>query len=317
MPNKFLSKLPRSLVKLILPFFSKLFIKLRINRRIINFLAEKSYYANNHYDFSKKISQLIQEEKLTALDIGAQGGFNSDNFFPKKYESFFDAIMIEPNTQEFEKIQKKYKYVINKGLWGSKIKKKFFILGNRVGSSSFFEPDKSTLPIHRINEKDYSNYDVTNTLEIDCNTLSSELKNIGVNKLDYLKIDTQGSEFEILKGIENYRPLLIRTEVHINSMYKNAPEWSDVINILKDLNYMAIDFKPIGSHATRIPAEADMIFIPNFKNQNGENIIKERKNKFLSLLLIFGQIDLLKVIISNINLSNADFINEIDDKYFF
>ena len=180
-----------------------------------------------------------------------------------------------------------------------------------------FEPDKSTLPIHRINEKDYSNYDVTNTLEIDCNTLSSELKNIGVNKLDYLKIDTQGSEFEILKGIENYRPLLIRTEVHINSMYKNAPEWSDVINILKDLNYMAIDFKPIGSHATRIPAEADMIFIPNFKNQNGENIIKERKNKFLSLLLIFGQIDLLKVIISNINLSNTDFINEIDDKYFF
>ncbi len=317
MQNKFLSKLPRSLVKLILPFFSKLFIKLRVNRRIINFLAEKSYYANNHYDFSKKISQLIPEEKLTALDIGAQGGFNSDNFFHKKYESFFDPIMVEPNTEEFEKIQKKYKYVINKGLWGSKIKKKFFILGNRVGSSSFFEPDKSTLPIHRINEKDYSNYDVTNTLEIDCNTLSSELKNIGVNKLDYLKIDTQGSEFEILKGIENYRPLLIRTEVHINSMYKNAPEWSDVINILKDLNYMAIDFKPIGSHATRIPAEADMIFIPNFKNQNGENIIKERKNKFLSLLLIFGQIDLLKVIIRNINLSNTDFINEIDDKYFF
>ena len=42
---------------------------------------------------------------------------------------------------------------------------------------------------------------------VECDTLSSSLKSLKINNLDYLKIDTQGSELEILKGLGDYRPL--------------------------------------------------------------------------------------------------------------
>ena len=51
-------KLSRSLLKLILPIIFKILIKLRLNRRVINFLGDKSYYSNNYYDFSKQFNSL-------------------------------------------------------------------------------------------------------------------------------------------------------------------------------------------------------------------------------------------------------------------
>ena len=74
-------KLSRSLLKIILPTIFKILIKLKLNRRVINFLNDKSYNSNNSYDFSKILKNILNEEKIVALDIGAQGGFNSDNFF--------------------------------------------------------------------------------------------------------------------------------------------------------------------------------------------------------------------------------------------
>ena len=44
--------------------------------------------------------------------------------------------------------------------------------------------------------------------------MSNQLYELTVKSLDYLKIDTQGAELEILKGMGNYRPLLIKIEAH-------------------------------------------------------------------------------------------------------
>ena len=65
-----------------------------------------------------------------------------------------------------------------------------------------------------LKEKDVKNYKVTRTVEIECDTLSSQLSRLNINLLDYLKIDTQGAELEILRGIGSFRPLLIKIEVH-------------------------------------------------------------------------------------------------------
>ena len=51
--------------------------------------------------------------------MGAQGGFNSDNFFSDRYNKFFEEILIEPINTEAEKL-KNEKYIINKGLWSKK-----------------------------------------------------------------------------------------------------------------------------------------------------------------------------------------------------
>jgi len=136
-----------------------------------------------------------------------------------------------------------------------------------------------------------------------------------IKNLDYLKIDTQGSELEILKGIGNYRPLLIRLEAHIFSMYKDVPSWDKLLNYLYEMNYVLIDWKGIGSHSTRIAAEMDMIFIPNFNNSRGKNLLLSSKSKFKSLMLIFGQLNLLKIIMKKLNIENQE-IEKFEDLYF-
>ena len=310
MPNK----ISRSLVKLILPVIYKILVKFKLNRRVINFLSDKSYRSNDQYNFSSLISGLLKNEKIISLDVGAQGGFNSDKFFPSKYNCFFKEILIEPINSEAEKLENK-KFIINKGLWSKKEKKKLNILDNRLGSSSMYEPDEEFFDLHNLKKKDYDNYKITRSIEVECDTLTNQLKELEINKLDYLKIDTQGAELEILKGIGEYRPLLIKTEAHFFSMYKNVPNWNKLVSFLYDLNYTLIDFKGIGNHSTRIPAEADMIFIPNFNNKIGKKLILDNKDKFISLMLIFGQLKILQVILKRfqIELNNLE---KLEDNYF-
>ena len=310
MPNK----ISKSLIKLILPLIYKILTKFKLNRRVINFLSDKSYRSNEKHNFTNLISDLLKNEKIISLDVGAQGGFNSDKFFPSKYNCFFKDILIEPINSEAEKL-KHNKFIINKGLWSKKEKKKLNIFENRLGSSSMYEPDEELFDLHDLKKKDYENYKVTSSVEIECDTLTNQLKELEINKLDYLKIDTQGAELEILKGIGEYRPLLIKVEAHFFSMYKNVPSWNKLVSFLYDLNYTLIDFKGIGSHSTRIPAEADLIFIPNFNNKIGKKLILDNKDKFISLMLIFGQLKILQVILKRfqIELSNLE---NLEDNYF-
>ena len=54
------------------------------------------------------------------------------------------------------------------------------------------KPDEKNFDIHNIKEKDYSNYKVTNTIDIECENIQNILSDLNINQLDYLKIDTQG-----------------------------------------------------------------------------------------------------------------------------
>ena len=228
MLKKIILKLSRSLIKIILPVVFKVLIKFKLNRRVINFLENKSYKSNEHYNFTSIIKKFLEGKKIIALDVGAQGGFNSDNFFPSKYNIFFEDILIEPIKTEAEKFNDK-KYVINKGLWSKEENRKLYILDNRLGSSSMYEPDAKQFDLHNIKDKNHKNYDITRTVEIECDSLNNLLSKLEIKNLDYLKIDTQGAELEILNGIGNYKPLLIKIETHIFSMYKNIPVNHNII----------------------------------------------------------------------------------------
>ena len=309
-----IQKFFRSLLKTLLPIIYKILITFKLNRRVINFLNEKAYKSNEQHNFKEHIENLIKNEKIVALDVGAQGGFNSDNFFPSKYNQFFKSILVEPIKEEANKL-KEQKFLIKKGLWSNKEKKNLYILDNRLGSSSMYMPNEEAFDLHRIKQKDFQNFQVTRTIQIECDTISNQLSELNVNMLDYLKIDTQGAEFEILKGIGSFRPLLIKIEVHFFSMYKNVPSWHELVNFLYEMNYVLIDWKGIGSHNTRIPAEMDMIFIPNFTNDEGKKAILNSKSKFLSLMLIFGQLNLLKIIMRKFNIQNQE-IEKVEDLYF-
>jgi len=310
----FLRKIRISITKLILPFLHKILQLLKANTRTVNFLNDKKINANNDYNFQKNIEALLKNKKLIGLDVGAQGGFNSDKFFPEKYNKYFESILVDPLKNSLK--GEESKHIINKGLWSSKGVRKLYVLNKRPQSSSMYEPDKKSLTIYGFEEKDFHLFDVSKTEMVECDTLSSSLKELNINTLDYLKIDTQGAELEILKGLESYRPLIIKCEVQIFPMYKKEPAWTEVTDLLYKLGYIVSDWKKIGSHTTRTPVEMDMVFIPNFLIDSGKKLILEKEKEFISLMLISGQIKLLKKVSKILNLGNSEFYMKTEDRYF-
>ena len=310
----FLRKIRTSITKLILPSLHLILKLLKANTRTVNFLNDKKTNANNSYNFQTNIEKLLKNRKLIGLDVGAQGGFNSDKFFPERYNKYFESILVDPLKNSLE--GKESTHTINKGLWSSKGVRKLYILNKRPQSSSMYEPDKKSLSIYGFEEKDFHLFDVSKTKTVECDTLSSSLKALNINTLDYLKIDTQGAELEILKGLENYRPILIKCEVQIFPMYKKEPFWTEVTDLLYKLGYIISDWKKIGSHVTRTPVEMDMVFIPNFLIDSGKKLILEKEKEFISLMLISGQIKLLKKISKILNLGHSDSYMKTKDRYF-
>ena len=217
------------------------------------------------------------------------------------------------NTKKLSK--KKYK-VITGGLWSTKCKKKLYVLGKRLGSSSMYKPSKDNYDLYDFKKKDFPLFDITNEMEVECTTVDDSLNKLKIKHLDFLKIDTQGSELEILKGLGEHRPLLIKVEAQVVPMYKGVPNWSELMNYLYKINYMTSEWVEIGPHLTRSPVEMDMIFIPNYLSDLGKKLILSREKAFVSLMLIFGHIKLLQIISEKLNFSINLELQKIKDKFF-
>ena len=99
-------------------------------------------------------------------------------------------------------------------------------------------------------------------------------------------------------------------------MYKQVPNWGELINYLYKLNYMTCEWSEIGTHTTRSPAEMDMLFIPNYLSDFGKKLILSREREFICLMLIFGQIKLLQTISEKLNFSINSKIQNLRDKFF-
>tara|TARA_Y100000590_G_C15696343_1_gene1005263 strand:- start:448 stop:1422 length:975 start_codon:yes stop_codon:yes gene_type:complete len=314
--KRFFYRIISKAIYLLMPIISKILIALRLNARIINQLNKLRYESHKSDDHSNLISRLLVNNKLIALDVGAQGGFFESNIFAKKYNGFFDPIVVEPLPSEAEKLTKNNYKVITKGLWSKNCKKKLYVLGKRLGSSSMYKPSKDNYDLYNFKKKDFSLFDITNEIEVECTTINESLGKLKVNQLDFLKIDTQGSELEILKGLGDYRPLIIKVEAQVVPMYEGVPSWSELMNYLYNINYMTSEWIPIGPHLTRSPTDMDMIFIPNYLNDLGRKLIIEKEKEFTSLMLMFGHIKLLQVISEKLNFSTNLELQKIKDKFF-
>ena len=304
------------LLSKIIKIISRILIKLKLNSKVVNQfnqLRSQSHKTDNHSDF---ISDLLGKNKLIGLDVGAQGGFFNGSIFSQKYNFFFDPIAVEPIPQEAKKLEDKNYKVISKGLWSENCRKKLYILGNRLGSSSMYKPNPDVFSIYKFKKKDFKIFDITKEIEIECTTIKESLNKLKINNLDFLKIDTQGSELEILKGLGEYFPLIMKIEKQLVPMYKDIQNWSELINFLYKMDYMVCEFIEIGKHATRTPAEMDIILIPNYLKDSGKKLIISREKEFIRLMLIFGQIKLLQDISLKLNFSTNPQIQSLEDKYF-
>ena len=313
---KFFCRLLSKITYFCVPFFSRILIMLRLHSRVINQLNKLRAESHKSDDHSSLILKFLGNEKLITLDAGAQGGFYNAGIFSKRYNKFFEPVLVEPIQSEAQKlIDQNYKVVPN-ALWSTNCNRKLYFLGKRPGSSSMFRPSKDGFDLYGFKKKDFSLFDISKEVDVKCTTIQESLNKLQIKQLDFLKIDTQGAELEILKGLGDYFPLLMKIETQIVPMYEGVPGWNKLIDHLYKMDYMACEWIEIGNHQTRIPAEMDMIFIPNYLSEFGKKIILSREKEFVSLMIIFGHIKLLQVISEKLNLSSNFEIQKLQDKFF-
>lgn len=86
--------------------------------------------------------------------------------------------------------------------------------------------------------------EVTETREVQTVALDSYLPTVGIRHIDFLKLDTQGTELEILHGAESYLSssiLGLKVEVEFSPMYLDQPLFADVDAYIRQFGFMLFD----------------------------------------------------------------------------
>lgn len=180
----------------------------------------------------------LKENKISVIDVGAHKGEYISSII-KNFE-ISKAYCLEPNPKVFKILENKY-------LQNNKIKLFNFGASNISGDIFFNENiESSSSSINELN-KNSSYYkkkffllnflslsDVTKKIKIKVLTLDDFINDKETNKIDLLKIDTEGYEYQILLGLKDKINIInvIHFEHHFDDMIIKDYKFTDMHNLL-------------------------------------------------------------------------------------
>lgn len=121
---------------------------------------------------------------------------------------------------------------------------------------------------------------------VDCKSLDNEMKNNNIESVDFLKIDTEGSEFFVLKGgielIKKYKPLIQFESNELSSKLYNITE-NNIIDFLSNLGYIPFNNAKQGANLFFYCPNDSLNVIPKniFCFWTGNNQITENRKQCL------------------------------------
>lgn len=159
---------------------------------------------------------------LSVVDIGARGGFAP---YWSYYDDCLDIMGFDANSQE---TQCKAKALSGDG------KGRVFYLIRYPGSCGFYPPNVEFT--NRLQNRDYLN--IVGTAELQ--TVMLDSLNI---KPDFIKLDTEGAELEILQGGQQTlkHALGVSVEVGFTELFKGQPLFRDVDRFLSKQGFTLYD----------------------------------------------------------------------------
>ena len=189
--------------------------------------------------FKKKFNQ----KSINVIDVGGHKG-ETLYFFLKNF-NIGKLFVFEPNKSLYEFLIKKFKqkniFIFNYGVGLKNEKKKLNIsidsasstINNINMNTNYFKRKKKFLTL-----RNNSSYFV-DVQEINLINLSEFILN-KEDKIDVLKIDTEGYEFNILKGINKLdfeKISFIYFEHHYDLMIDKGYKFSDINKLLRENNF--------------------------------------------------------------------------------
>ena len=214
-------------------------IKIRVLRGILRqkiWNCERSFYWNEKFASQSGQDKIIKSSFFNFkkngffVEIGAFDGVQGSNCFHFEKNMNWNGIAIEPSKVQFEKLSKN---------------RKCTVLNEAIDSSEeeveFIEVVEGLTQMSGINDQ---NYTASSIIENDKNTkikktkltTSTFEKSITSEEIDYLSIDIEGNELEVLKSI-NFEKFTIK----VISVENNNPEKFDFNSFLIKKNFSFFD----------------------------------------------------------------------------
>lgn len=181
------------------------------------------------------LNHYFKKEKINYLDIGAHHSRVLSNTY-YFYLRGNRGVLVEPNPKLFEEIKKNRKQDIclncGIGLAAHSQKADFYVM--EESSVSTFSKEDAELKISQNNDK------LIEILKIDMIDINVILNDYFKNGLDFLSIDVEGLDLNILKSIDwkTHRPTVICVETLNPSIHRTKlKKDKEIIKFLEKLNY--------------------------------------------------------------------------------
>ena len=272
--------------------------------------AKEKDYLNFNYE---KTLSLLSSESIIFLHVGAGAPTNEGPYAEaiiNKYFKFFRPILIEPRPIEAARLKDAGFLVVDKAISNKIGGQQLYITGEE-GQSSLLRPTGEFASIYSSVES----MEVVKTIEIETTTIDKALSQLNVKKLDYLKVDTQGTELDVLRSLGRYQPIFVKTEIFMVPSYENSCLFWDIGGLLLKNGYIMFDLAyrsnfinrgspPYKIPVGRVPTGGTALFMPNWKCEAGRQIIHGRDLEYAKLMIMFGMADILKVVISDFSTPN-------------
>ena len=184
---------------------------------------------------------------IVLMDIGASL-LEDPPYQPLIDAGLVSLIGFEPNREECAKLQAKYgaphrffPHFIGDGRPAT------FYETNWFATGSLFKPNKPVL------EKFQNLYEMVTPLAehpVETRALDTIAE---IERVDYIKIDVQGSELAVFQGAERLLrdTLVIQTEVEFLELYEKQPLFADVDTHLRSRDFIFTHFIGVGSRAVK------------------------------------------------------------------
>ena len=183
---------------------------------------------------------LLKENPLIFVDVGASGGMHKRWL---QFGSDIKSILFEPDIEEFKKLslnKSDNSIIINSALAESR-KIVDFNICKKQELSSIYKPNLSLLGKYEDSER----FEIEKTISMEADSLNNLLKKESIYDIDFIKIDTQGSELDILRGATDYFKNTIGFEVEVEfvQLYHDQPLFREVNSFIETRGFNLVDLR--------------------------------------------------------------------------
>ncbi|HEY1037750.1 MAG TPA: FkbM family methyltransferase [Bacteroidia bacterium] len=220
--------------------------------------------------------------KLTYLDIGSRAGLSP--FINKNKAAFQNIILCEGEPEEVKNLKSQGFLVIDKFLGDQVGPAKFYFIPEHTGASSLKRP--GTPFLHLFSSKHYNLYTKYTEHDITTSTLDIELEVLGVKAVDFIKIDVQGSELSVIKGLTTINPLFWEVEMLPLPTYEDTPYGTQISTELLNKGYISFRQKD-RICKDGIYIYSNELYMPDYSTQFGKELIRKNIEKWRTMMELF------------------------------